>query len=208
MVLVVVYQDYLKSKEKNLEEPILDSENRVSSERDVKSEQNLDNDGAPVKKKSLARWKKAGIYAIQKSESDNPGKNSGARSFLKFRLAARLMMIKMQIRKEKEETSFTDLSILEKIEFILDFPLVWLRKLTILPCESDKYDKRLTYVWPVFGTLILLYGVLKTPSMLWVYIGVPFGIISFIFLYVTQRNNKINEIPKYFLLIAIVGKFY
>jgi len=44
-----------------------------------------------------------------------------------------------------------------KIFFIIDFPFIWIRKLTIPPCESEKYeeDKNFTIFWPFIGIPVM-----------------------------------------------------
>ena len=43
------------------------------------------------------------------------------------------------------------------VEFI-DIPLHWMRKLTIPPCDEEKYNHFYTVIWPFFGLTFLVYN--------------------------------------------------
>jgi len=57
-----------------------------------------------------------------------------------------------------------------KFMYIIDFPFDWIRRLTILPCKPDEYDKYYTIVWPYFGILATEMIVMKSWPTHWGYI--------------------------------------
>jgi len=79
-----------------------------------------------------------------------------------------LLDAKRAISEEKENKPFEEKDLLEKIEYCLLYPFQIARKLTILPCEEEHYDKYQTYIWPFTGVLFLVWAIQPTPSMLWV----------------------------------------
>ena len=192
LVIIVLIQDHLEKKkrenrkgkiENQLEEHLLGKEKTTTF--DAKN-----------------MWKKAG-FQVMKNNSKN--KRPKIQHLMHtFRLAG-LLMLRIKKRHELNEKSFWERSLYEKILYIVDFPFEWARKLTMPPCEEDSYDKRLTYAWPFTGVLFFIFAFLKTPSMLWVYIGVPVCIASFLFFFLTQKDAPNDQVPKYFILITLIG---
>ena len=80
---------------------------------------------------------------------------------------AGMYIAKFQKRKELKEISKENMNYYDKILEILGIPFDYLRKLTMLPCEADNYNKYYTYVWPFFGIPFTFWAVSK-PSILWV----------------------------------------
>jgi len=74
-----------------------------------------------------------------------------------------------------------------------------------LPCEEEKYNKYLTFIWPFTGVLFNIWAIDPTPSMTWVYVGVPACVISFAFFYGTQYKSGPKHVPEYFILLAVMG---
>ena len=76
---------------------------------------------------------------------------------VKENLRARHFIESMKLKKEKEEESesksFSDKTCKEKIMTIIDFPFIWVRKLSIPPCDADEYEENwwLVIIWPFFG---------------------------------------------------------
>ena len=54
-----------------------------------------------------------------------------------------LALVKLQQLRDKKEAepSVSDMSIFEKIFFILDLPFVYVKKITIPPAEENEYNK-------------------------------------------------------------------
>jgi hypothetical protein len=52
-----------------------------------------------------------------------------------------LVMMKMHKKSEEKETTFEEMSTFEKINFIIDLPFDYARKLTLPPCEEKNYSK-------------------------------------------------------------------
>ncbi len=70
----------------------------------------------------------------------------------------------------------------EKVFFILEFPFDWIRKLTIPPCEQEKYDKNLCIAWPIGGIIFIFWGI-NLSMMTYLKYGAPTSVILFIFLF-------------------------
>ena len=85
------------------------------------------------------------------------------------------------------------------------FPFDWARKLTIPPCEEEKYNKWLVIAWPFFGIPFLLWVFFKTPTLKWLYIGLPIIVVLSLFLYLTSRKAPAFQPPKYYLIIEVLG---
>ena len=64
-----------------------------------------------------------------------------------------LLNVKTEKISEMKEKKFSDLSCWGKFEYICELPDDWIRRLTILPCSPNRYDKYYTIVWPYFGIL-------------------------------------------------------
>ena len=83
--------------------------------------------------------------------------------------------------KNKKRIRHEDESIFESIIEILDYPLHWLRKLTIPPVEEEHYDHFYLIIWPFLGILFLVLNFYPSKYEFYFYsIPVAF-IISFIF---------------------------
>ena len=65
---------------------------------------------------------------------------------------------------------------MEKIEFIIDLPFYYLKKITLPPCEDDKYSKTWAMVFPapvLFIFALCIYWTFK----LWMLILIPVGLL-------------------------------
>jgi hypothetical protein len=62
------------------------------------------------------------------------------------------------IIEEEGEVTWEDMNFLEHCLFIIEFPLDFLRRITMPPCEAEKYNKILCIVWPFPGLLFTLWG--------------------------------------------------
>lgn len=81
-------------------------------------------------------------------------------------------------------SSFSDLSLFYKIDFILLYPFEIVRKLTMPPCEEDSYNKKYVIIWP-FGGIIFALWAFNVSYIYWLYLGVPVMIIMSLAFYFT-----------------------
>ena len=109
------------------------------------------------------------------------------------------------IRKRSPQSN--ELSVLWKIDFIILFPFEVLRKLTMPPCEEDRYNKRYVIIWPFGGLLFALWS-FHVEYIYWLYLGLPLMIIISLAFYFTQQKTHINQIPSYFWLITTIGTIW
>ena len=93
------------------------------------------------------------------------------------------MKKRLEERLERSAT-FSELSILGKIDFIILFPFEVIRKLTMPPCEEDQYNKRYVIIWPFGGLLFALWS-FHVGYIYWLYVGVPLMIILSLAFYFT-----------------------
>ena len=92
-------------------------------------------------------------------------------------------------------------NLLFKIFEAIDYPFLWLRKLSIPPCKEDDYDHRYTIVWPILGITFLIFNFYNNK---WVYLlSIPFIILLILLLYKYKVED--SKLPKYFLLIVLMG---
>ena len=105
--------------------------------------------------------------------------------------------------KSRAKIRSKEYSTLSRVVDIIDFPFVWLRKLTIPPVEEEEYDHRLTIAWPILGILFMVWVTTLSPSIDWLFI-IPVAIALILF-FSTYRPKTNNELPSYFVLITILS---
>ena len=105
--------------------------------------------------------------------------------------------------KSKAKIRSKDYSTLSQVIDIIDFPFVWIRKLTIPPVEVEEYNHKLTIAWPIFGILFSVWVTTLTPSIDWLFI-IPVALALILF-FSTYRPKTNSELPSYFVFITIIG---
>ena len=98
---------------------------------------------------------------------------------------------------------------IDKFMFILEYPLDWLRKITMPPCDQENFDNILFIIWPFPGILFTLWGFnLMDPTNVWIGFGIAF-VLSYFF-YVSMKDLQGKEVPEpgIFLYVAILGTIY
>ena len=79
--------------------------------------------------------------------------------------------MKKEKKEEDDAVSFKDKDCKGKFFAILDFPFIWIRKLTIPPCEKEEYadaeHKTLLIVWPFLGIPVMGMLAKNTWPMSW-----------------------------------------
>lgn len=86
----------------------------------------------------------------------------------------------MKNKSETKEIEYEDKSSFEKFNFIIDLPFDYARKLTLPPCEAEKYEKKWAVIFPIPGILFIIFAVFMVPQLWWLYVAVPIGgLISF-----------------------------
>ena len=202
MVAVVLVEEYLeRKKNKGNEENLLanDNQEKIPVEEVINDEEEKKKN---MKKKTLIK----AIHKVMAKGDPSRPKIQSKKSLIerKWRINAKLLL-RMARNKEHNELEFKDLSLIEKIDKIVEFPLNLIAKSTVLPCDENAYDKRMTYIWSFTGVFFLIFSIFKTPNLYWIYIGIPISLFIFLFFYLTQRNSPNNLIPKYFILITILS---
>ena len=94
----------------------------------------------------------------------------------------------------------------DKIFFFIDFPFVWIRKLTVPPCEVDHYDHLYTLLWPWFGipTVMMIVKLSWPNSLNWLYYTIVAAAWTG-FWYVIHRGKDRHEIPRFYIVIEVIG---
>lgn len=106
------------------------------------------------------------------------------------------MQHKKLIRKEDE-------SMLGKCIDVIDYPSHIVRRLTLPPANFEEYNHWNAIIWPYFGILFLTWAFNVPVSKLW-FLLIPISFVLSIFFYKT-RPAKNDEIPRYFILLVILG---
>ena len=145
-----------------------------------------------------------------------------------------LLTEKRKVERERKAKEFSAKACWEKVSHIIEFPFDWIRKLTILPCEAQHYDKIFVIIWPYFGILVAEIIVTKkwpTTWKYWVYLAVAIC-WSILFYCIKgtvdpddleeddEEEDKKDEGPKkvrderyllpgnWFMMIAIIGMIW
>jgi sodium/potassium/calcium exchanger 6 len=108
----------------------------------------------------------------------------------------------MQKKSDEKEQSFSGKTAFEKFNFIIDLPFDYARKITLPPCEPEKYSKFWATVFPGPGTLFMIFAAMLDPKPWWLYISIPVGIIGSAAIHLTSPADKP---PKYYPLLELFG---
>jgi hypothetical protein len=81
----------------------------------------------------------------------------------KFKSTVVLMMKLKQ--SAKEDTPWDEMGIIDRTFFVIDQPFNYMRKITLPPCEEEKFDKRYATLFPIPGFLFLYFSI--TMSFVW-----------------------------------------
>lgn len=107
-------------------------------------------------------------------------------------------------RKEIREDYLADKAItLEKLSGILNYPFLWLKRLTIPPCNEEHYHKKYLILWPYLGIPFVLWALFREPHLWWVFY-LPIAVGLSIAFYFTSPADP-HEPPRYFFFICVVG---
>lgn len=88
-----------------------------------------------------------------------------------------------------------------KIFFIIDRPFHYARKVTLPPCEPEKYEKLWAVIFPVPGLLFIAFT--STLSFRWWWLAtIPIGLIMSFGIHKTSPES---EPPNYYVLIELFG---
>jgi Ca2+/Na+ antiporter len=101
------------------------------------------------------------------------------------------------------------MSYFDRLLFLIESPLDWLRRITLPPCEPEKYEKILIITWPFPGLIFTIWALnMFSMANVWKASGLAF-VLSYLF-YATQRDLKAKELPspRYFLFVSILGTVY
>ena len=59
--------------------------------------------------------------------------------------------------EEEHELHWADKGYFDRLVFIVEFPLVWLKQITMPPCDITNYDRILFMVWPFPGLFFTIW---------------------------------------------------
>lgn len=108
------------------------------------------------------------------------------------------MAMKTKLKNEEREIEFNDLNFLDKILFIIDQPFDYARKVTLPPCEPEKYEKMWAVIFPAPGFLFIVFAIFLRPEFWWLYVGAV-GLVFSAIIFFTSPENE----PPYYLIIFI-----
>lgn len=106
--------------------------------------------------------------------------------------------MKLEKVREEKEKSFAELSFCDKIFFIIDYPFVYMLKITIPPAEEDSYSK-LWCTLSITPSIVLAVLTLLDNAYWWMLYGLlPLGIVISLVVWFTYPNDKVKSY-KYFV---------
>jgi hypothetical protein len=106
---------------------------------------------------------------------------------VKKRVIKEPLFLKLKMKEKREERNKPKQTCYDKTMQIIDFPFVWIRRLTILPCEPHSYDKYYTIVWPYFGILATEMIVMKSwPTSIHFFFYLPIAVLWSVLFYCKQ----------------------
>ena len=94
------------------------------------------------------------------------------------------------------------MSLWDKFNYVIDIPFDYARKITLPPCEVDKYDKMWAMIFPIPGLLFIFFTVTLKPDWWYLYIGVPIGLAITLIIWKTSPEK---QIPSYYILMELFG---
>lgn len=111
--------------------------------------------------------------------------------------------MKIKKKTENDETEWEDMELSDKIFFIIDQPFFYLRKITLPPCEDEKYQRKWAAVFPAPG-LAFIYLCLaeKTDFMI---LGALIVLGLLISAYIWKTSPADNSTPSYYPAMQIFG---
>lgn len=100
-----------------------------------------------------------------------------------------------------------DLTITEKVMFIIDYPFLILTYLTILPTTKEHFSKMRCLVWIIPGISFFCWMVVsKIPNWKWLYIGGPIAVVlAIIFVVFIPMDSSIEPPGWVQLLTTFIG---
>ena len=105
-----------------------------------------------------------------------------------------LIALKMVKKQELKETSFHDMNSWEKFNFVIDLPFDYARKITLPPCEPEKYEKKWACIFPIPGLIFLFFVAILKPELWFLYVGIPLGAL---FSFIIYRTSPEDKPPRY-----------
>lgn len=95
------------------------------------------------------------------------------------------------------------LQVLRLVIHVLHYPLVWVRRLTIPPCNDAAYHLNKLIVWPFFGLPFIVWAITKSPQIWWLGL-IPVAVILAAVFFFTSPADPAQP-PRYFFLICVLG---
>lgn len=111
----------------------------------------------------------------------------------------------MHRNQEEKEIEFKDMTAFGKICFITDIPFDYARKITLPPCEPEKYSKKWATIFPIPGLIFMFFAATLSPKLWWLYVSIPVGLAMSLAIHFTSPEDKPPKyiIPKHIILDII-----
>ena len=93
------------------------------------------------------------------------------------------------------------MDVMGKIFFIMDRPFHYARKLTLPPCEPEKFERLWATIFPAPGLLFLVFTATLEPALWWL-ATIPIGLLISLAIYKTSPEA---EPPKYYVWMELFG---
>ena len=98
----------------------------------------------------------------------------------------------------EEEVHFSELSIPQKIIYLIDRPFHYLRFITLPPCE--KYNRIQATIYPIPLLLLLYFIIYRLDWSIWVSCWIFIGGVCSVLIYLTGQVQ-----PRYYIIIQVTG---
>jgi hypothetical protein len=112
------------------------------------------------------------------------------------------LAMKHKLVSEERDTEFSDMSLFDKVLFVIDLPFDYARKFTLPPCEKEKYEKKWAVIFPIPGLMFMMWIVTFPVPPIWILLLIPIGGILSIIIYFTSEEK---ETPCYYPLLEFFG---
>jgi len=81
-------------------------------------------------------------------------------------------------------------------------PFDYVRKITLPPCEVEKYEKKWALIFPIPGIAFMIWIVTFPIPPIWILVAIPIGGILTLIIYCTSEEDKA---PKYYPALEFFG---
>lgn len=110
--------------------------------------------------------------------------------------------MKHDLKNKEKETEFSELSAMDKVFYIINFPFDYMRKFTLPPCEPEKYEKIWAVIFPIPGIAFMIWIVCFPIPPIWILAAIPIGGIISLAIHFTSEDAKA---PNYYPALELFG---